>query len=97
MSARSLELNLFDDAVFTGLIERTAATFSGGQVLAGRLVSVEGGTLTLVVNGTVVAGTVRAPEATYRIRSVGNGLHAISQIDPAWLPAPREPISPPPV
>ena len=63
-----LKLNLFDDTVFTGIVERTAPTFSGGQSLSGRLVGVEGGTLTLVVNGDVVAGTVRTPEATYRIR-----------------------------
>ena len=87
-----LTLNLFEDAVFTGLVERTAPTFSGGQSLSGRLAGIEMGTMTLVVNGEVVAGTVRTPEATYRIRPVGNGLHAVSQIDPARLPPLGEPI-----
>ena len=50
------------------------------------------GTVTLVVNGAVVAGTVRTPEATYRIRPAGDGLHAVSQIDPARLPPLGEPI-----
>ena len=48
--------------------------------------------MTLVVNGEVVAGTVRTPEAIYRIRPVGNGLHAVSQIDPSQLPPLGEPI-----
>ena len=87
-----LTLNLFEDAVFTGLVERTATTFSGGQSLSGRLAGIEMGTLTLVVNGDVVAGTVRTPEATYRIRPAGNGLHAVSQVDLSQLPPPGEPI-----
>ena len=87
-----LTLNLFDDAVFTVLIERTAPTFSGGRSLSGRLAGIEMGTMTLVVNGDVVAGTVRTPEATYRIRPAAGGLHTISQIDPAQLPPLGEPL-----
>ncbi|MCY4506676.1 MAG: hypothetical protein OXG35_06915 [Acidobacteria bacterium] len=87
-----LRLNLFDDASFTGLVERTASTFSGGYSLSGRLAGVEMGTVTLVVNGEVVAGTVRTPEATYRIRPTAGGLHAVSQIDPSRLPPLGEPI-----
>ena len=90
--AGMLTLNLFDDAVFTGLVERTAPTFAGGQALSGRLAGIEMGTLTLVVNGEVVAGTVRTPEATYRIRPAGNGLHAVSQVDLSQLPPAAEPI-----
>ena len=87
-----LRLNLFEDTVFTGIVERTAPTFSGGKSLSGRLVDVEGGTLTLVVNGDVVAGTVRTPEATYRIRPAENGLHTVSQVDPSRLPPLGKPI-----
>ena len=87
-----LRLNLFDDAVFTAIVERTAPTFSGGHVLSGQLLGIEWGTLTLVVNGDVVAGTIRTPGATYRIRPAGNGLHTVSQIDPAQLPPLGEPI-----
>ena len=90
-----LTLNLFEDAVFTGLVERTAPTFSGGQSLSGRLAGIEMGTLTLVVNGDVVAGTVRTPEATYSIRPAGNGLHAVSQVDLSQLPPLGEPIAVP--
>ena len=90
---RLLRLNLFDDAVFTGLVERMEPTFSGGHALSGRLVDVDGGTMTLVIDGDLIAGTVRTPDATYQIRSVGNGLHAVSQVDPARLRPLGEPVS----
>ena len=79
----ALRLNLFDDLVLTGLIERRTPTFSGGHALSGRLAGVQEGTLTLVVNGSVVAGTVRLPGATYRIRPTGSGSHSIVHIDPS--------------
>ena len=87
-----LRLNLFDDASFTGLVESVVPTYSGGYSLSGPLAGVEMGTVTLVVNGAVVAGTVRTPEATYRIRPAGAGLYAVSQIDPARHPPLGEPI-----
>ena len=92
----TLTLNLFDEVVFSGIVERTAPTFSGGYVLRGRLDGVALGTFTLVVNGEMVAGTVLTPQATYRIRSAGGSLHAIRQIDPATLPPEGEPLIPPP-
>ena len=68
-----LTLNLFEDAVFTGIVKRTAPTFSGGYSISGRLVDDPLGTLTLVVNGETVAGSVRTLGGTYQIRSVGGG------------------------
>ncbi|MCY3756237.1 MAG: leucine-rich repeat domain-containing protein [Acidobacteria bacterium] len=79
----ALRLNLFDDVVLTGLIERWTPTYSGGYALSGRLAEVPGGTVTLVVNGSVVAGTVRMTGTTYRIRPTGRGSHSIIQIDPS--------------
>ena len=74
-------LNLFDDVVVTGLVEHTAPAFSGGYSLAGPLLEEPPGTLTLVVNGATVAGTVRSPGALYDIRSVGGGLYAMRELD----------------
>ncbi|MDE0178161.1 MAG: hypothetical protein OXP36_06150 [Gammaproteobacteria bacterium] len=90
--AEAVPLNLFDDASFTGLVQSVAPTFSGGYSLSGPLAGVELGTMTLVVNGTIVAGTVRTPEATYRIRPAGAEMHAVSQVDPLRLPALGEPV-----
>ena len=89
-----LELNLFDDVTVTGIVERRTPTFSGGHALSGRLAGVEQGTMTLVVNGDVVAGSVRTPTATYRIRPAGAGRHAVIQIDPSQLPSGAEPVLP---
>ena len=77
----TLTLNLFDDTVVTGLVEWTEPTFSGGYAVAGRLVDEPLGTLTLVVNGERVVGTVRLPEETYRLRSVGDGRSTISEVE----------------
>ena len=77
----TLTLNLFQDVVFTGIVERTAPTFSGGYSISGRLAGQALGTLTLVVNGETFSGTVRTQGGTYRIRSAGDGLYAISQVE----------------
>ena len=62
----TLTFNLFDDVVVTGMVERTAPTFSGGYSVAGHLVEEPLGTMTLVVNGEAVAGTVRLLGETLR-------------------------------
>ena len=82
----ALKLNLFDDMVLTGIIERWTPTYSGGFAFSGRLAGVAGGSVTLVVNGSVVAGTVRIPGVNFRIRPAGAGRHAIIHVDPSQLP-----------
>ena len=79
-----LTLNLFDDTVLTAILDRTVPT-SSGYSLSGRIEGVDLSTVTLVVNGTVVAGSVRAPIGTFRIRSVGKRLYAISEVDESKL------------
>ena len=75
----TLTFNLFADVVVTGIVEQTAPTFSGGYSVAGHLVEEPLGTMTLVVNGETVVGTVRLPGEIYAIRSMGGGLYAISE------------------
>ncbi len=77
----TLTLNLFDDTAVTGIVEQTAPTFSGGYSVSGRLVGDPLGSMTLVVNGERVVGTVQSPEGTYRIRSIGGGLSTISEVE----------------
>ena len=81
----TLRLNLFDDAAFTGVVKRTAPTFSGGYSLSGGIAGDPLGSVTLVVNGGTVAGTVRTVQGTYRIRSAGSGRYAISEVDRSTL------------
>ena len=91
---QTLVLNLFDDVVFTGIVEHVEPT-SSGRVLWGRLDGVELGTMTLVVNGSVVTGTVRTPDAVYTIRTAGDGTYVIRQIDESSLPPLGEPLKAP--
>ena len=79
-SGATLTFNLFADTVVTARIEHTAPTYSGGYSVSGSLVGEPLSTLTLVVNGGIVAGTVRRSGETYDIRSVDEGLYAISQV-----------------
>ena len=82
-NAPRLVLNLFDDVVVTGIVEAREPTFSGGFALSGRIEDTESGTMTLVVNGTAVTGTVRTPSGIYWIQPVGEGMHEISQRNPS--------------
>ena len=84
-------LNLFDDVVFTGIVEHVEPTASG-HALWGRLDGVELGTMTMVVNGSVVVGTVRTLDAAYSIRTAGDGTYVIRQIDESSLPPLGEPL-----
>ena len=89
-----IPLNLFDDTVFTAVFGRTAPTFSGYS-LSGRIEEFDLATVTLVVNGKTVSGTVRTPQGTYRIRSSGVGAYVVSEVDLSRLPEGAEPLSPP--
>ena len=91
---QTLVLNLFDDVVFTGIVEHVEPTASG-HALWGRLDGVELGTLTLVVNGSVVVGTVRTLKAVYTIRTLADGRYVIRQIDESSLPPLGEPLEDP--
>ncbi len=83
-TAESLTLNLFDDVAVSATVERTAPTSSGGYSLSGPLDGVEFGTMTLVVNGEIVAGTVHTPLVTYAIRPVGDGVSVVHEVDRAF-------------
>ncbi len=79
-SDTTLTFNLFDDVVVTAVVEHTAPTYSGGYSVSGRLVDEPLSSLTLVVNGQTVAGTVQRMGEIYHIRSVGEGQYAISEV-----------------
>ena len=93
--APTLTLNLFDDVTLVAVIEQSTPTASG-YALAGRIDGAElFGTLTLVVNGDVVAGTVQTLSAAYTIRTTSTGQHVIREVDTSALPPEAEPLLPP--
>ena len=76
-----LRLNLFADADFGAVFERTAPTASG-YTLTGRLEGDPLSTVVLAVNGGLVAGTVWGADGFYAIRGGVRGA-SVRQLDPS--------------
>ena len=77
----NLRLNLFADAEFDAVFERTAPTASG-YTLTGRLAGEPLSTVVVAVNGDHVAGTVWSPRGVHSIRATGS-VAVVRQLDPA--------------
>ena len=84
MRPHRLRLNLFADAQFEAVFERSAPTASG-YVLTGRIEGEPLGTVVLAVNGEWVAGTVWSPAGRYAVRPLGGGVAEVRQLDPSAL------------
>ena len=91
LTPQTISLNLFEDATFTGRIEHVEPT-AAGYAFWGGLDDVELGSLTMVVNGDVVVGTVRTPEGLYTIETLETGSYVIREIDESTLPPLAEPL-----
>lgn len=79
---QTFSLNLFPDTHFPARVDRVSRTRSGRYVSA----AIDGAPwseVTLLVTDTVLAGRVQTPSGTYTIRSAGDGLHRIREVDPA--------------
>ena len=94
LSPRTVTLNLFDDAAFTGRLEHVEPTASG-YAFWGGLDGVELGSMTMVVNGDIVVGTVRTPGGVYTVETADSGSYVIRQIDESSLPPLAEPLEAP--
>ena len=75
-----LGLNLFADAAFDAVFERSAPTASG-YTLTGRLEGDPLSAAVLAVNGEWVAGTVWSQRGRYVIRPLGGGVAEVRQAD----------------
>ena len=95
LTLQTVTLNLFDDATFTGRIAHVEPTASG-YAFWGGLDGVELGIVTMVVNGDVVVGTVRTPDAVFTIETADSGSYVIREIDESTLPPLAEPLEAPP-
>ena len=82
--AARLRLNLFADAEFEAVFERSTPTASG-YALTGRIEGESLGTVVLAVNGEWVAGTVWSPSGRYAVRPLGGGVAEVRQLDPSAL------------
>ena len=79
-----VRLNLAPAVELVAEIDATGPT-SAGYSLTGRLVDGGPGTVTLVVNGDVIAGSVVTPDVIYEIRPAGDVRVVVRAIDPATL------------
>ena len=52
----------------------------------GRVAGALHGTATLVVDGTVMVGTIRMGREVYEIRYLGEGVHVVTDVDPSKFP-----------
>ncbi len=78
-----LELDLFDDASFTAILERVENLSPDGYVLTGHLSGEEHSSFTLVSKQGVVMANIRVPGRNeyYQIRFLADGTHVIRQIN----------------
>ncbi|MHC5023337.1 MAG: M12 family metallo-peptidase [Planctomycetota bacterium] len=84
---RALAFDLFDELSFLGTVTRRTDGSSGTVTLTGVLESVAGGDFVMVVNGDLVAASIRAVEhGTFRLRATGDG-HVLEELDEAFLPS----------
>ena len=75
--------NLFEDATFTAVLEN----IKNRNTWVGRIEGEPAGTFTLVMNDSALSAIIRAPgKGIYRIRSQGDGVVVIQEIDETRFP-----------
>jgi hypothetical protein len=87
-----IRLNLFDDADFSGVLDRIEENASGSTTFTGHLEGVPLGNFILVTRDLMMVGTVKMPGAYYRIGYLQDGIHAIYEMNEGAIPLELEPI-----
>ncbi|MBN1810261.1 MAG: hypothetical protein JXA14_00335, partial [Anaerolineae bacterium] len=90
--ADRLVLNFFADAVYTAVLDRVEISALGAFSWIGNLEGVELSQVILTVKDGVMVGNVVGPGLFYQVRYVGDGVHAIREVDQAAFPPEAEPI-----
>jgi hypothetical protein len=85
-AAERLTLNLFPDACLVAVRARVTDLGPGRVQWEGRVPAASHGTVTLVIDGEVMVGTVRIDREVFEIRYLGDGVHAVAHIDPSGFP-----------
>jgi hypothetical protein len=90
LRADVVQLNPLGDQSFIANTERTEQLSNGAFNWIG-VVSAPPGSAVLAVRDNRVAGTIRAGNRVYSVRSLGEGLHAIVLVDESQLPPEHPP------
>jgi hypothetical protein len=89
-----ISLNLFDDVVYTAILEEKEPTLTNGYTWTGYLDGIQHSQVILIIGGDQVAGNITLPGAFYEIRYTGDGMHIVYQVDQSAFPPEAEPIEP---
>ena len=81
-----LTLNLFPDVCVIAQRERTTELGRGQVQWEGHVPGAPPGTVTLVIDGAVMVGTIRIGAEVYEIRYLGEGVHVVTDVDPSKFP-----------
>ena len=87
-------LNLFDDVVYTAILEKKESNLTGGYTWSGHLDGIEHSQVIVIVGGDQVAGNISLPGAFYEVRYTNQGVHLVTQIDQSAYPQEAEPVEP---
>ena len=74
-------LNVFDDMVYTAVLERVESNPSGSYTWIGKIPEVDTGQAIFVVRNDEVVGNIFTPQASYEIRPIENGHHLIAEVN----------------
>ena len=85
-AADRIALNLFPDVCVIALRERATDLGPGRVQWEGRVRGASNGTVTLIIDDTLMIGTVRIDREVFEIRYLGDGVHAVTDIDQSAFP-----------
>ncbi len=88
----SIALNLFDEVSFIAINERVERRSSSSYTWFGWISESEVGQVILAVEDGHMAGNITIGIQMYQVRGVGNGVHAIYEIDQSAFPDELPPI-----
>jgi hypothetical protein len=91
-SGSALQLNLFDDAIFSAVLDRREVLSETSVVWLGHIEGFQDSQVSLAVDGNVMVGNVRIQQSLYQVRYLGDGTHVLYQIDPTAFPPDSEPV-----
>jgi hypothetical protein len=91
-SGNALQLNLFDDAIFSAVLDRREVLSETSVVWLGHIEGFQDSQVSLAVDGNVMVGNVSVQQSLYQVRYLGDGTHVLYQIDPTAFPPDSEPL-----
>ena len=91
----TLLLNLFDDVVYTALLDRVEYNPGNDFTWLGHLTGEPYSQVILVVGDGVLVGNITTLDAFFQVRYAGGGVHAVSEIDQSAFPPELPPVAAP--